>query len=229
LVLLLTTLRLALPASAAQPPPPPPSEDDGRDVVVLIGDSILQTVTTEARTLLEAQGWEVIIQWVGGTGLTALTPAQLLGGTAAAFDWQKVLADMEATYNPDVVVIVLGTNDVTSVSQGEPYGPHIDRLLSATDAPVVLWSECSTHTTEPWRNEACAVINAELLAAEERREGFQVLSYDSLVAADLAASESDGIHLTQYGQDLFAKLIADAVGPAPGTLETPPTPEPSPK
>lgn len=213
------------PPPDPDPPPPDPIPVPTSTTIVLIGDSLLQSVADEVRPQLEAAGWTVVMQYMGGTGLTPDTPAVLSGPDGANFDWQEALTYQEATHDPAVVVIILGTNDTTSVSLGVDYAPHIDRLLSATDAAVVFWADCSTTSPDPVRNEACATIGADLAAATERRDGLAVLPYDATVAETADAIQDDGVHLTQAGQDAIATLIVNAVGPAP-VLPSDPSPLP---
>lgn len=194
---LLVLFLWAVPAAASA---------DGR-TVLLIGDSIAQSISDDARTSFD--GWNVITLGVGGTGLTHGTPAWQMGAT---FDWQTQLAEMDAQYDPDVVVIVLGTNDVFSVEQGEDYNPQVARLLSATDAPRVYWADIASHTADPLRNYAATQINAALAA--EDREGFEVVPYDEQVSRDPVNLWEDGLHLSTTGQAAFAGLIDRYVGPA---------------
>jgi hypothetical protein len=120
---------------------------------------------------------------------------------------------LDTTYDPSVVVIVLGANDVTSVEAGEDYAPHIAELLASTDAPRVLWETCNSHSPDEARNAACAEINAGLYAVD--RPGFEVVPLDEQVYAQPNAQEADGVHLTPLGADLAAAMTAAQVGALP--------------
>lgn len=177
---------------------------------VLVGDSLMLSLTEEAPS--DLGGWTVTLNAAGGTGLTKDTPAALAGAT---WDWPTGLAALETKLDPGVVVITLGTNDSTDVNAGEDYGLQIDRMLAATDAPVVYWSTCSTHT--PWANiaSACAIINADLVEATKRHPTLHLIDYDNLITTHPENIGSDGIHLSDLGQQNYADLIAATVGPAP--------------
>jgi lysophospholipase L1-like esterase len=178
------------------------------DEVVGVGDSILQEMAPQVDSRLREFGWSPHLSYMGGTGLTTGTPAWQLGAT---FDWAEGLRDLEARYDPEVVVIVLGTNDVFSVSEGEDYAPHIDRMLAVTDAPRVRWTTCDVHSQDLVRNAACTEINADLYAV--KREGFQVVPLDEEVYVDPANVTEDGVHLSAAGAVAGGDLIARAVGP----------------
>jgi len=177
----------------------------GNGDVVVIGNSLLGQSNDELRPKLSANGWLPHIEWVNGSGLTV--GAQ----TFTPYEWQTELAQLELDYDPKVVVIELGTNDALWVAAGEPYPPHIARLLSATDAPRVLWLKGATHTAVIGRNQGCSIINADGAATE--REGFEVVDYDGTVASNPANIRTDSVHLTAAGQEAFAQLVADRVGP----------------
>jgi hypothetical protein len=171
--------------------------------VLLIGDSIAQSIAEEARADLEAEGRTVVTQGVGGTGLTHGSPAWQLGAT---FDWQQRLAELDATYDPEVVIIVLGTNDVFAVAAGEDYAPHVSRLVSATDAPTVYWADIASHTADEMRNAGATAINTAI--ATHEREGYSVVPYDETVSTAVENMDRDGLHLSATGQSAFSSLLA---------------------
>src|SRR5919107_454553 len=88
----------------------------GPSDVVVVGDSILTLSTDELGPKLTNLGWMAHINGQNGTGLSVgnLT-------TNEAYEWTTALAEAELAYDPEVVVIVLGTNDATWVYAGEPY------------------------------------------------------------------------------------------------------------
>jgi lysophospholipase L1-like esterase len=184
--------------------------------VVVVGDSILTLSMDELDPKLTLFGWVPHLDGQNGSGLSVgnLT-------TNNPYEWTTALAEAELAYDPEVVVIVLGTNDATWVYGGEPYVPHIERLLLTTDAPRVYWATCSTHTAVLERNEGCRLINADLAA--HQREGFGLIDYDAL-SAQPGATCYDSVHTcpddpttpkVDGGQEWFARLIADTVGVRP--------------
>jgi lysophospholipase L1-like esterase len=129
------------------------------------------------------------------------------------YDWPRRLRGLDHRYEPSVVVIVLGTNDALFVDAGERYPPNIDRLVATTGAPRVYWAVCSQRTAVAGRDRGCGVIEAALFDAKNRWRHLDVLPYDDVVAADPRHYGPDSIHLSQWGQDQFASLIAGYVGP----------------
>ncbi len=176
--------------------------------VLLIGDSLASQVADEARTDLSSEGWTVVTLGVGGTGLTHGTPAWQMGAT---FDWPTQLASMEQTYDPDIVVVMLGTNDVFSVEQGEDYAPQVSRLLASTDAPQVYWSDIATHTSDPLRNAAATSINAAIVGNGRPK----VVPYDSTIASVAENLHEDGLHMSPTGEAAMASLLTQELGIAP--------------
>ena len=182
-----------------------PAAAAGDDVVV-IGNSLLGQSEDELAPQLASNGWDAHIEHVNGSGLTA-------GATALVpYDWVTRLRQLEQQHDPSTVVIELGTNDAIPVNGGEPYPPHIDRLLAATDAGRIFWADCSQHTAVASRNNGCRLIQAALFDAKNRWGALEVLPYDDEVASDPRHSSSDSVHLSQWGQDALASLITRYVG-----------------
>jgi lysophospholipase L1-like esterase len=179
----------------------------GNGDVVVVGDSLVTLSTDELEPKLRGLGWIPHIQGVNGSGLTAGTVV------ATGTDWHLALAQAEQDHDPRVVVIVLGTNDAEPVNAGHPYKPLVDSLAATTDAPRVLWANCSTHTAVPERNAGCTIINGDLNAKATERTGFEVLPYDEEVVTDPSWDSTDTVHPGPYAQNDFAQLIADRVGP----------------
>jgi hypothetical protein len=190
-------LAVAAPAAAAD------------HTVALVGDSLLGQSSDEVRPALEAGGWRVVLEHVNGSG------ASVGNLVNEPYDWTTEVARLEQVENPEVLVIVLGTNDALAVDAAEPYGPDIDRVLAGTDAPRIYWADCSQHTAVQDRNDGCALIQGALFDAKNRHAALQVLPFDAEVASDPQHSAVDSVHLSEHGQDLFASLIDRYVGRAP--------------
>lgn len=190
-------LGAAAPAAAAE------------HTVALVGDSLLGQTADEVQPQLQAGGWRVVLEHVNGSG------ASIGNLEDQPYDWATEVARIEQVENPEVLVVVLGTNDALSVEAGEPYGPSIDRVLAGTDAPRIYWADCSQHTAVQERNDGCALIQTALFDAKGRRPELDALPYDDEVASDPRHAASDSVHLSQHGQDLFADLIERFVGAAP--------------
>ena len=190
-------LAFAAPAAAAD------------HTVALVGDSLLGLTREEVQPALEDDGWRVVLEHVNGSG--ASVGAML----KQPHDWSAEVARLEQAEDPDVLVVVLGTNDAEPVAAGEPYGPAVDRVLAGTDAPRIVWADCSQHTAVRVRNDGCRIIAGALAEAVGRRPELEVLPYDAEVASDPRHSDTDSVHLGQWGQDAFAGLISRVVGVAP--------------
>src|SRR5215213_11658475 len=167
----------------------------GSGDVVVIGDSLRTLSTDELQPKLQALGWTTHIDGVNGSGLT---PATVV---ATGKNWPLALAQAERDYDPRVVVIVLGTNDAEAVDGGVPYRPLVDSLAATTDAPRVLWANCSTATFLPTRNRGCTLINADLNAKATGQQGFSVIPYDEEVVHDPQWDTTDTVHPGVYSQN----------------------------
>ncbi len=177
--------------------------------VALLGDSLLGQMAEEVQPQLEAGGWRVVLEHVNGSG------ASVGSLVNQPYDWTTEVARVDQAEDPEVLVIVLGTNDAEPVNAGEPYGPDIDRILAGTDAPRIYWADCSQHTGVQARNDGCALIAGALFDAKGRRPELEVLPFDAEVASDPQHSAGDSVHLSQWGQDAFASLVNRFVGTAP--------------
>ena len=180
----------------------------GETDVAVAGDSLTAQSQGDIETTLRSLGWTPHVVGASGSGLT-------FGAMSyQPWEWTTAMADLEARFDPEVVVIELGTNDAIPVNTGEPYPPHIARLLAVTDARRVIWLDCSQHTAVPERNAGCATIRTDLLAVE--RLGFEVADYDAEVASDETNICYDSVHLCPGpGTQAMADLIGRHVGPRP--------------
>jgi len=171
---------------------------DTRPVALLAGDSLAWSISDEVRTLLGARGYRVVAEVWPGSGLTPQT-------SVWGRDWHTRIRELERSLDPQLVIVVIGTNDALQVDAGEPYAPLAASFLAGTDASRVAWADCSTRTFSAAGNRGCTTIRGVQNAIV--RTGFGVIDYNAQVASDPRHHTGDGIHLSQWGQDRFAQLI----------------------
>lgn len=103
-----------------------------------------------------------------------------------------------AATRPDILVVGLGTNDWT----GPPdYGQEIDDALNLVDAPCTVWVNAQEF------RDGLVVTNAAIDEASQRN-GFTVARWSDL-AGPSELHLSDGYHLTEAGQSLYADLVVE--------------------
>lgn len=176
---------------------------DRPSTIAVVGDSLTLSAQEEISDALTGAGLEVLA--VDGVesrrivqGTSRLTP-----GTDAV---EQILS--EATVEPGIWVIALGTNDVASTGSLDGFRADIRQILSLIppDAPVI-WVDLWIRGRQEPVSRANLQIRAEL---RKWSGGSAVVDWYSH-GEDEGIITSDGVHLTPSGQELFAESIVIAV------------------
>jgi lysophospholipase L1-like esterase len=127
-------------------------------------------------------------------------------------------------YDPDIILLMIGTNDVIEDRDFEHVGDRLDDLITriadartglAPDARLIVAripprkNKPDDHTTR-WYNEQLDAVVARHVAKDEKLTLVDM--YAPLEPSDLA----DGVHPTQSGYDKIAKVWFDAIVAVPG-------------
>lgn len=148
-------------------------------------------------------------------------------GGASVNDQIAVVDQLMATYQPQVVVVELGANDVLRGDSGETVAAEIEELLGrvwlAAPQARVLLAEIPPHPTRPEASAAGAEANLRLAArfAEDARVVIAHNRTDAALPWVPALHTFDGLHPNAAGQTLLAQHLADAFHRA-GLLPQPP-------
>lgn len=162
---------LALPRPGAVSAPPS---------ALLVGDSILDGSAAALATPLES--WDLTVD--AEIGRTSVGGVAVIESAAAS---------------PDVVVIELGTNDVSAST----FRSNADRILAAAavrDADLVVWVTVRTP------DGLSAAVNREIVAALAPLPHATVADWDTEARAEDLAD--DGVHLVPGDEDVFAAFLA---------------------
>ncbi|HWL42215.1 MAG TPA: GDSL-type esterase/lipase family protein [Ilumatobacter sp.] len=184
------------PAGTDAPPTtvvPVPAE------VAVIGDSLTVAAQDELAAALAALGvTTVTLDAVEGRRINHVVAGNASGVTVAA--------GLAATRQPDVWVVALGTNDVPGFGR-DSYRADIEALLA--ELPVgapVIWVDVWIKS----RIDETRAANTVLREAAAGRPGTVVIDWFQF-GDDPGLIVSDGIHLTDIGQQRFADQIAAAI------------------
>ena len=203
-------------------------EAEGRELrVVLVGDSLAEGLLPELEAHVEAAVPSVV---TGDThGSTGLARADVL-------DWPAEVAGIVDQRNPDVVVVLVGANDLQSVqldgtwiSYGAPgweeaYGERVDDVLAAATAggAAVYWVGLPP-MQPPHLASGLPALNRIVAERVEPVPSAAVIPSTTVLAGPDAAytptvpgpdgtlvrvREGDGVHLTPVGASLLADAIA---------------------
>jgi lysophospholipase L1-like esterase len=184
----LAVLMIAVPTMCGTEPSPP-------GPVLAIGDSLLFQSSEEVSRELQADGWEVRVDAVIGSGIT--------GGGEPLILWPDRLAALVDEVDPEVVVIELGTNGCGPGCEG--LETDIDELLDVVDdVPVVLWVGVRT---DALLREDPVAINAALEEAAGDQNDLHILPMQDWFHGHIELLALDGVHLNQGGQDHFAHQL----------------------
>ncbi|MEO6651458.1 MAG: SGNH/GDSL hydrolase family protein [Ilumatobacteraceae bacterium] len=169
--------------------------------VAVVGDSLTVSATEEIESALDSAGFDAIdVDGQEGRRMTHgrndLTPGV------------DVVADILTRSKPELWVIALGTNDVASVDDLSGFRSEMRSILDLLPPDAdVIWVDL-------WiRDRSESIIEANQLIRTELR----AWSADASVVdwhdhgLDDGVITADGVHLTQFGQQLFADSIADAI------------------
>jgi lysophospholipase L1-like esterase len=168
----------------------------------MIGDSITFMSTEPLQATLSATGLEVLtIDAQVGRRITVGENGQPHAGT----DVVAFIANGEP--RPDVWVIALGTNDIGQYPDAAEFGAQVQGLLDLIppDAPLV-WVD----TWDAERPLETRLVNDTLRLLVGARDDARVADWASH-GDDTGVVSDDGVHPTDQGTLVFARVVADGV------------------
>ena len=152
--------------------------------IAVVGDSLTLSAADE---LEDGFGVDLVVDAETGRSLYGATSALRRAGQA----------------QPDIVIVGLGTNDWT----GPPdYGERIDEAIALLGQTCAVWVNAQVF------EDGLAVVNSAIDAAAERH-GFVVARWSDL-SGPPELHLSDGYHLNQDGQNLYADLVVSTAAAA---------------
>jgi hypothetical protein len=198
----LTGLSAIEQLTTAAPTTVPPTVAPGPDDVVIIGDSLTLSAEDEITTALRLAGIDIVGFDAMENRRTARDLDELPSGVTAA-------EQLAAEYEPDAWVIALGTNDVGGQAKPDDFRTDVNALLGAIPPGArVVWIDMWIED----RVEGSRDLNAVLRQVANTRGNMTVVDWFQF-GDDPGVVRSDGVHLTDEGQRVFAAQIAAALGP----------------
>lgn len=167
---------------------------DGRRVL-FIGDSLTRESRVQTAKALRAHGWTPTFRCWGSRRL----------------DWglAQVARAKQLTQLPGVVVVALGTNDISWVDEATT-ARRVDALLDRLGTKrQVLWVDLHL-TRSAWLDARADRFNAMLRAQARKRPNLTVVGWHRVAAAHRIRG-GDGIHYGASGYRLRAKAVSAAV------------------
>ncbi len=173
----------------------------------VVGDSLALSAEEDIWGLLRANSIDVIGFEAQENRRTNKSLDDLTSGVEA-------VSELQATVDPDLWVIALGTNDVGGQESAEAFRADVDELLALIPPGVpVIWVDVWIES----RVEGSVEANDVLRSAAAARPGMSVINWFQY-GDDPGIINDDGVHLSVDGQSKFATVIADEVvarfGPA---------------
>ncbi len=184
---------------------------DGRHVL-LLGDSLTRESRTLTARALRSSGWTPTFRCWGSRRL----------------DWgiAQIARAKELDQLPSVVVVALGTNDISWVDEATT-ARRVDSLLDRLGPRrQILWVDLHL-TRSAWLDARAARFNAMLRTQARSRDNLTVVGWHKVAAAHRIRG-GDGIHYGPAGYRLRAKEVAAAVDSAAPRLPARPAPAPIP-
>ncbi|HEY8524393.1 MAG TPA: GDSL-type esterase/lipase family protein [Acidimicrobiales bacterium] len=166
--------------------------------VLLVGDSIFFMATDELTYTLRAEGWDVTVDAVSGSGIR--------NGGFEYVSWPDRLRDLVDVVDPEVVVVELGTNGCGNCDS-IPEAIEAD-MAELRGVELVLWLDVATFGP---RAEKGGAVNAALEDAAERWDNLEILPYDDWFAGRTDLIPADDVHPTPAGERALARHVADAL------------------
>ena len=192
---------------AVAPVPKVPSVSARVDSVAMIGDSITALSQKALEKVFSSQG-------ISEAKIDAQVSRRIRvgNGTGEPLNGEKVLANLLAVgIDPDVWVVALGTNDVSSYDAAE-LGELIDEMLTRLPEGVpAVWIDVFL----PDRLDATDRFNTVLRERAASRPKTSVASWSAVASKDPKSLMSgDRIHPSDAGEVAFASLVGTAVAAA---------------
>ncbi|MFN8496594.1 MAG: DUF459 domain-containing protein [Anaerolineae bacterium] len=225
-LLSLLALLVALAAAVALLSTAPRARADGGSHVLVAGDSFAGPVALELRKFLRSS-----------PDVTVRTDFRVASGLAHPdfYDWPARMQWDLATDPPDVVVLLLGTNDTMAMRVGrqffspgtpswrEEYGARVGGMMDMVGqaGAQMVWVAPPV-MRDDWRNDMVAIINDVIAEQAAQRPWVRYVDTRPLLSdtdgsfalalpdADgnmVQVRKTDGIHLTWDGSHWVAGLI----------------------
>ncbi|MDY7100355.1 MAG: SGNH/GDSL hydrolase family protein [Actinomycetota bacterium] len=186
------------PGAGSRPAGAEPRGQQRSPRVALVGDSLLDGAAADVRRELTADGWSVTVDAVVGRGLLNRVPGD---------DALDVLRDLDDRHEaPDVLVVELGTNDLTFPAG---YEPLVAEVMDHSAAACIVW--VSTQGDWVGRSERLVELNEALRRQAAGRPWVAIADWEPVIGERPSLHAADGLHLTPRGYRRFADLIADTV------------------
>lgn len=169
--------------------------------VAVVGDSLTRSADDEIVRALVRRGLRVL-------AVDGVESRRMSRGSSRLPAGTEAVEAIASTSEPGVWVIALGTNDVASDESLDDFRAEMREVLDLVPADdPVIWVDLWIAGREEVVARANRMIRVELA---RRAGGSAVVDWYSHGAED-GVITSDGVHLTQSGQDLFADSIAASV------------------
>ncbi len=169
--------------------------------VAVVGDSLTLSAEDEIVRALVRRGLHVL-------AIDGVESRRMSRGSSRLPPGTDAVAAIESVTDPGVWVIALGTNDVASDESLDEFRTEMRDVLDLIPADdPVIWVDL-------WiagREEAVARANRMIRVELGRRDGGSAVVDWYSHGTEEGVITSDGVHLTQSGQDLFADSIAASV------------------
>jgi lysophospholipase L1-like esterase len=178
--------------------------------------SILMTLNTAGTTGVTLFGVDCNIANSGGIKVDKLGMSGSRGSHWAAANaglWQSEITQL----NPSVVIITLGTNDISSVSVSN-YIANIETIIGRIrvvkpTVPIILTPPTIGTRTGPAGDVGAYFPSLQDLA---RQNGYGYVEVSKFTGAYVTANAAglwiDGVHMTTTGDKLFADVLIDYLG-----------------
>ena len=186
-----------------------------RDLLTTGGYSIIYVGKEDDGELANKTGFAEGMVNSNHEGYGSFRIDQILDGGSAEGRNAPSLAESIRTYHPDVILMMLGTNDILQHYEMETIGDRIHKLADAVfaaDDRVLL--ALAQITPLSGNGDATVVAyNAQIaqLVSDEKAQGRNIILADIHSALDPAHDLSDGIHPTQQGYDKMAGAWYEAL------------------
>jgi len=175
--------------------------------VALVGDSLALSAEEDIWSVLQAASMDV-------SGFDARENRRTNKSLDDLTSGAEAVTELQATIDPDLWVIALGTNDVGGQESAAAFRADVDELLGLIPSGVpVIWVDVWIES----RVEGSVEANDVLREAAAARPAMSVINWFQF-GDDPGIINDDGVHLSGDGQMKFASAIGDEVvarfGPA---------------
>jgi hypothetical protein len=181
------------PARADDPPVDPPVRCT--DVGIIGGSITVGSEGTQGQELLDVG----ILHWRIDARIGRQITRKKTGGIAVLQHWRAT------GYDPDCLVIALGTNDIPYYNTPSIYLNWIKQMMDAIGpTPRVLWVNVYRGKSRV-RDD---VFNGQLLVAEQEYANLQIADWFTLVSAHKDWLYADQVHPKSVGQRARSRWLA---------------------